>query len=94
MVAKRENFFEFPLDISCGKDVIFRPHRLGSKPRLEQPAGGGAGQIAADERIHVIHGKRLLRQKDFAASLLRYVFQDCEIADKARFVHHIARGLH
>lgn len=67
VAAKRTERVDFRRRISGGVDVVFLSHLLEAEAGLVQPAGGGAADIPADERIQRKRRKRLLCQQDAAA---------------------------
>ena len=74
MAAEVRDLLDFRLLKSRGEDVGFVPHLLPSKLCLIKPAGRGAVQIPADQRIFMEAGEGLLGQQDFAARPFLHTF--------------------
>ena len=92
MIADPQNFREFLRPIRGRKNMVFPPgHLLVSQPGLIETAGRSTGQVAADERVKMIHGKGLLSQQYMAAGLPLQISQYCEIPAQQRLVDHIGR---
>ena len=60
---------------------------LPAQAGLIQAAGGGAGQVPADERVAGEHGEGLLRQQDLAARLLLHLPEDLQVFLQKPLVH-------
>ena len=70
---------ELLLPVGGGKHVHLPGEFLPAQAGLIQAAGGGAGQVPADQRVTGKHGEGLLGQEDLAAGLLGHLAEDLQV---------------
>ena len=70
VVRVGEQLVQLLLPVGRGKHVDLPGELLPAKAGLKQAAGGGTGQVPADQRVTGKHGEGLLGQEDLAAGLL------------------------
>ena len=82
-----------PLVLAVGRreNVRFPAEFLVAETRFAQAACRGAGQVLPKQRIHGIHGERLLGKQNFAACALLHAAQDLKVARDKRFIHEKIR---
>ncbi len=94
MVADLHQFSHFRRGIGRAEHMVLPPrHGFMGQAGLKQTAGGGAGQVPADQRVGIEQRKGFLRQKDVAPRALLHPGQDLQVPAQGLFVHHIDRRL-